>query len=248
MYMRVFFWRYTVKKLETFANYFSRSEKLLWSCSVLLILAAFLLFDRENYTTLAASLIGVTSLIFVAKANPFGQFLIVIFSLFYGYISYTFAYYGEMMTYLGMTLPMAVFSLITWMRNPYQGNHAEVTVNRLRRGEKPFLAVLAAAVTVLFYFILAYFHTANLLPSTVSVTTSFAAAYLTFRRSPWYAAWYAANDLVLVLLWTLASLEDTMYISVAVCFAAFFVNDLYGFINWRRIGARQRSGAGETVL
>ena len=101
------------------------------------------------------------------------------------------------------------------------------------------LAVLAAAVTLLFYFILAYFNTANLLPSTVSVTTSFGAAYLTFRRNPWYAAWYAANDLVLVVLWVLASTVNIMYISVTVCFAAFFANDLYGFINWRRIEARQ---------
>ena len=99
---------------------------------------------------------------------------------------------------------------------------------------------MSAGVTVLFYFILAYFHTANLVASTVSVTTSFTAAYLTFRRNPWYAAWYALNDLVLIVLWVLASLEDSMYISVAVCFVAFFVNDLYGFINWRRIEARQK--------
>lgn len=229
----------SMEQWKRLLRYFSRSEKLLWGGSVGLILAAFLLFDRENYLTLTASLIGVTALIFVAKANPFGQSLVIVFSVLYGIISYSFAYYGEMITYLGMTLPMAVFSLITWIRNPYQGNYAEVEVNHLRRGEGVFLAVLAAAVTLLFYFILAYFNTANLLPSTVSVTTSFGAAYLTFRRNPWYAAWYAANDLVLVVLWVLASTVNIMYISVTVCFAAFFANDLYGFINWRRIEARQ---------
>ena len=78
------------------------------------------MFDRENYLTLLASLIGVTSLIFNAKGNPFGQFLMVWFSLLYGVISFSFAYYGEMLTYLGMTMPMAVFSLISWLRNPYK--------------------------------------------------------------------------------------------------------------------------------
>jgi len=48
-------------------NYFSKSEIILWSSSVLLILFSFCLFDRENYLTLLASLIGVTSLIFNAK-------------------------------------------------------------------------------------------------------------------------------------------------------------------------------------
>ncbi len=42
----------------------------------------------------------------------------IIFSLLYGIISYTFSYYGEMITYLGMTMPMAVFALISWLRNP----------------------------------------------------------------------------------------------------------------------------------
>ena len=171
--------------VRRFAGYFTRSEKLLWALSVSFILVSFCIFDRESYMTLCASLIGVTSLIFNAKGNPFGQLLAVVFSLLYGGISYTFAYYGEMITYLGMTMPMAVFALIAWLRNPYNGNRAEVRVNAISRREAGWMCLGAAAVTAVFYFVLAYFHTANLLPSTVSVTTSFLAVYLTFRRSPW---------------------------------------------------------------
>ena len=64
-------------------NYFSKLELGLWLSSVGLILGSFCLFDRENYLTLLASLIGVTSLIFNAKGNPFGQLLMVLFSLLY---------------------------------------------------------------------------------------------------------------------------------------------------------------------
>ena len=102
-------------------QYFSGAERLLWGLSVVFIVGSFCAFDRENYLTLAASLIGVTSLIFNAKGNPIGQVLMVLFSLLYGIISYTFAYYGEMITYLGMTMPMAVFALISWLKNPYNG-------------------------------------------------------------------------------------------------------------------------------
>ena len=225
--------------LRRFAGYFTRSEKLLWALSVSFILVSFCIFDRESYMTLCASLIGVTSLIFNAKGNPFGQLLAVVFSLLYGGISYTFAYYGEMITYLGMTMPMAVFALIAWLRNPYNGNRAEVRVNAISRREAGWMCLGAAAVTAVFYFVLAYFHTANLLPSTVSVTTSFLAVYLTFRRSPYFALAYAANDLVLIVLWTLASAEDIRYISVVVCFAAFFANDIYGYISWQRMKLRQ---------
>lgn len=220
-------------------KYFTKTEILLWVSSVILILSSFLLFDRESYLTLTASLIGVTSLIFNAKGNPIGQLMMVIFSLLYGIISFRFEYYGEMITYLGMTMPMAVFALISWLRNPYKNNKAEVKVNFVSKQETVLMLIGAAVVTVTFYYILRHFETANLIPSTLSVTTSFIAVYLTFRRSPYFALAYASNDVVLIVLWIMASICHARYISVAVCFAVFLVNDIYGFISWRRMKTKQ---------
>ena len=225
-----------MKKLTA---YFSQGELALWSGSAGLILVSFLMFDRVNYMTLAASLIGVTSLIFNAKGNPIGQALMVVFSLLYGAISYTFSYFGEMITYLGMTGPMALFALVSWLRNPFQGNHAEVAVNRIGKWEYAGMSVLTVLVTLLFYCILDHFHTANMIPSTLSVTTTFIAVYLTFRRSPYFALAYAANDVVLIFLWILAARENISYLSVIICFVMFLVNDLYGFVSWRRMEKRQ---------
>ena len=222
-----------------FVNYFSKEERILWITSVFVIVVSFCAFDRVNYMTLCASLIGVTSLIFNAKGNPFGQFLMVLFSLLYGIISYTFAYYGEMITYLGMTMPMAVFALVSWLRNPYNGNKAEVKVNTISKKENVYMWIVTLLITVLFYFILNYFHTANIIPSTLSVTTSFLAVYLTFRRSPYFALAYATNDIVLIVLWILASMYDVRYISVVVCFVAFLANDIYGFVSWQKMKIRQ---------
>lgn len=230
-----------MKKIRDLTGYFSKGELILWCSSVTLIVISFLAFDRGNYLTLAASVTGATALILCAKGNPIGQALIVIFSIMYGIISYSFSYYGEMMTYLGMSAPMAVLALISWIKNPYEGNRAEVKVNSVGKGEITVMLVLAAAVTVIFYFILEFFGTANLITSTFSVTTSFIAVYLTFRRSPYYALAYASNDLVLIILWTYAAHFDSSYVSVAVCFVMFFVNDLYGFVNWLRMQRRQNS-------
>ena len=96
------------------------------------------------------------------------------------------------------------------------------------------------AVTFIFYFILRYFQTANIVPSTISVATSFLAVYLTFRRSAFFPLAYAANDIVLIGLWSLAAYENSSYISVIICFAAFLANDLYGYFRWRKMYIRQR--------
>ena len=124
-------------------KYFTKGEKLLWLFSSLAIIISFLIFDKENYLTLCASLIGAASLIFSAKGNPIGQFLMVIFSILYGIISYTFSYYGEMITYLGMTMPMSVFALISWLKNPYKGNRAQVKVNKISFRETVFMFLLS---------------------------------------------------------------------------------------------------------
>lgn len=227
-------------RLHNLKTYFTTFEKLLWGISVLLTVLSFLVFDRTNWLTLAASITGITSLIFAAKGNPLGPFLMIFFSLLYGYISLSFEYYGEMITYLGMTMPMSLFSLIAWLKNPYDKGGSEVSVNCIGPTESLLAGILTAIVTTVFYFILHHFGTANLLPSTVSVTTSFIAVYLTFRRSPYYALAYATNDIILIVLWILASLSSKVYISVTVCFAAFLVNDIYGFINWKKMEKRQK--------
>lgn len=220
-------------------NYFTKGELVLWTASVTAIIVSFLIFDRENFLTLIASLIGVTSLIFCAKGNPFGQILIIFFSIFYGIISFTFAYYGEMITYLGMTAPMAVISLVSWLKNPYNDNKSEVKVNRINLKDIAVMIILTAVVTFAFYHILNALNTSNMIVSTISVTTSFIAVYLTFRRSPFYAIGYALNDIVLIIMWTLASFADISYISVVVCFVIFLVNDIYGFISWTKMQKRQ---------
>ena len=145
-----------------------------------------------------------------------------------------------------MTLPMAVISIISWMRHPYDES-GEVKVNRL--SPKGFLGVflVSAAVTVAFYFILGAFNTTNLLVSTFSVATSFFSVFLTYLRSPWYAIGFVFNDIVIITLWVLAALEDPGAWSVVVCFGVFFINDLYGFINWRRMDRRQRAAIEEAL-
>lgn len=112
-------------------------------------------------------------------------------------------------------------------------------MNAIGGKEAALMWMGTAAVTGVFYFVLEYFDTANIVPSTISVTTSFAAVYLTFRRSPYFALAYAANDIVLILLWSLASISDSRYVSVSVCFAAFLANDIYGYFSWEKMKNRQ---------
>lgn len=217
----------------------SKFELGLWISSLILITISFVMGAKFDFLVLIASLIGATALIFVAKGDPLGQILTVVFALVYSIISYRFHYFGEMITYLGMTSPMAILAAIEWFKNPFEQGKAEVEIKKLSRKSCVILWILTLLVTVIFYFILKAFDTPNLFMSTVSITTSFLASALTFLRSPFYALAYAGNDVVLIVLWILASMVDASYIPMIVCFVIFLINDSYGFINWRRMKKRQ---------
>lgn len=225
--------------MKKILEYFTGLEKTLWISSLVIIVSSFCIFDRENYITLIASIIGATAIIIYSKGNPLGQFLMIIFCIIYAGISYSYAYYGELITYVFMTLPMAVISLVSWLKHPFNGNKAEVQIDRVGKKELALLGIVAIIVTIIFYFVLKIFGTANILPSTISITTSFIAVYLTFRRSSYFSVAYAVNDIVLIILWILASIEDIKYVSVVACFVVFFINDIYSFINLKRIENRQ---------
>jgi nicotinamide mononucleotide transporter len=212
----------------------SVKEWWLWSISMLIVTVSNLVGGSFDVLTLAATWVGITSLIFAAKGNVWAQFLMIAFSILYGIISFRFRYWGEMITYLGMTLPMAVWSAVTWLRNPSAGSKSEVAIRKLEKKHFLFLLVLSIVVTGAFYFILRWLETPNIVFSTLSVTTSFLAASLTMLRSSYYALGYAANDLVLIVLWGLAAAKDPVYIPVIINFMIFFMNDMYGFISWKK--------------
>ncbi|MBE6786904.1 MAG: nicotinamide mononucleotide transporter [Ruminococcaceae bacterium] len=223
-------------------SYFTKFELILWICSVAVVIVSYVGFSRTIDLAFFASLIGATSLILNAKGNPLGMGLMIFFCMIYGYISYTFSYYGEMITYLGMSWPMAIMAFVSWIRNPYKNKRSQVTISHVTKKDLAVIFICAVAVTVVLYFVLKFFGTANLLISTFSVLTSFIAAALTFKRSPYFALAYAINDIVLIVMWILATLKDTYYLSVVICFAMFLVNDSYSFINWKRMQRKQAKG------
>ncbi|MBQ9992884.1 MAG: nicotinamide mononucleotide transporter [Firmicutes bacterium] len=217
---------------------FTKFEWALWLISLAAIIGSFLWAGSNELMKVIASCIGVTSLIFIAKGHIFGQILMIAFSVLYGIISFHFRYYGEMITYMVLCVPIAVIALYTWIKHTGEGS-SEVEVAELSARQRFTVAVLTIAITIIFYFLLKWLDTANLIVSTVSIATSFLAAYLEVYRSAYYAVGYILNDIVLIVLWLLATIEDISYLPMMICFIMFLFNDIYGFVNWQRMKKRQ---------
>lgn len=213
---------------------FKKRDWILWIFSLILVVISNINISDGMVIIFIAAMVGVTSLIFAAKGNAWAQVLMIIFSILYGIISYSYRYWGEMITYLGMCMPMAIWSFVIWIKHPSKENRGEVEISKLTKKNIIYLIISMVVVTAFFYIILYKFNTPNIYMSTISVTTSFAAAALTMLRSSYYALAYAMNDIVLIILWIIASMENRMYVPMIINFLVFLINDLYGFVNWKK--------------
>ena len=213
-------------------------ERRLWIFSLVIVSLSYLFLPEKDYINLIVSLIGVTSLIFVAKGNVIGHIFGILFSVIYAFIATYYHYYGELITYACLNIPIEISIIYTWLKHPYQDTN-EVEIKTVQKKEWILLSIGTILITIIFYFILKYFNTTNLVFSTLSISTSFFASTLSFLRSPYYALGYCANDIMLIILWILASLENMAYFPMVICFIMFFVNDVYGYYNWKKIYRRQ---------
>lgn len=211
---------------------FTKFEWCLWIGSVIAITSAHFATGSSDWLSLAVSLVGVTSLIFAARGDPFAPVLFIAFAIMYAVKSYLVGYYGEMIIYLCMQLPVSILSLISWWKN--QNNNHQVSVGRISVKKVIVMLALDIAVTTLFYFLLKYLNTVNYVTGTVSVATSFAALFLMTLRIPQYALAFILNDLVMIVLWSVMLATDISHVSLVVCFSIFLINDTYTFLSWLR--------------
>jgi len=226
-----------VKYIVSSIKSLSLFEKILWAISAAVVLVSLASSPSPDALVICATLVGVTALIFTSRGDALGQMLIIVFSLLYAAVSFRFSYYGEVISYVFMTGGIALVSTVSWIRNPYA--EKQVRVGSVSPRRAILLLLATAAVTAAFYFILKLLGTASLLFSTISIATSFIASALTVLRSPLYAAAYCLNDIVLIILWAIASSADPVAIPMIICFSMFLINDIYGFINWKKIKKEQ---------
>ena len=136
--------------------------------------------------------------------------------------------------------PINIFTIISWLKNRSNENKDIVKVNKIEKKEYIILGIVSTLITFAFYFLLKSLNTSSLIISTLSLTDSFIASYLLFRRSSNYALVYIVNDIILIILWvTTIPSEGLKYLSIIVSFIIFLINDVYGLIMWKKREKKQ---------
>ena len=227
-----------MKKILKNWNWF---EIIFLVVSVVLITTCFVVGADKNWLSFVVSLIGVCGALFLAKGFVVAPYINATNAILYSILTYTQGFYGEMIVYLSILLPMNVFSIFAWFRNKKKENSVQVEINKVGAKEYICLAAIAAATTVAFYFVLKALNTNQLILSTFAFTTLAVATYLALRRSSFYAIFYMLNDVLLIVMWSITTANEGIgFLPTTLCFGLFLVNDVYGFVRWRLDEKKQK--------
>ncbi|MBO4228764.1 MAG: nicotinamide mononucleotide transporter [Clostridia bacterium] len=215
-------------------------EWVLWLLTVGPVVAVFLLVPDPDWLTLCSAVIGITSVLLIAKGWVLGEFLTAAFTGFYGAVAAFNGFYGEVISAFAITLPLSVLSIIAWIRHPFPESGEVEVGGRIPKKQIVLLLVMTPLIAVSFFFLLRSLGTVNAEIGTASVALNAAAAFMKIARNPYFPLVYGVNDLVLITLWVLASLSDSSNIPMVACFLGFLISDIYAWISWIQMKARQK--------
>ena len=176
----------------------------------------------------------------MAKGKNLGQIFGLIITILYSIVSFRNKFYGEVMIYLIIMLPMYIIGIFSWIKHRNKETDS-VEVNRISKKEWIIVATIFITIFVGIYYLLKAFNTNELIVSTISVLASLFATYLQIRRSRFSFSFYMINDIILMVLWGIPVISGNMILLPMVLNPIInFINDSYGFYNWKKLEKEQR--------
>ena len=218
----------------------SKFEKTLLFGNIIVVSTIGIFFKADLLTT-ACSIIGINTALLLAKGKNLGQLMGILITLLYSILSFKNKYYGEVLIYVFLMLPMFVVGTFSWIKHQNKKTNS-VEINNIKAKEWIIVSIIFIGVFIGIYYVLKAFNTNELIVSTASVLASLFAVYLQVRRSKYSFSFYIVNDIILFILWGTPVFKGNYTLIPMLLNPVFnFINDLYGFYYWRKTEKIQKN-------
>lgn len=210
----------------------------------LVILVTIGVVFKSSPLIITVNVISIIMMLFITKGSFVGTILQIFNAAFYAFISFQSAYYGEVICSVLITIPLTIFSAITWIKNRRKGS-AIIKVNKIKLKEWVIVLFSSLLTFVGVFFLLRAFNTANLVVSSVSLTLGIYANYLLMRRCEYNFVIYIINNLVCITLWMFLVVSDISYLPLVINYFMLLIYNTIGLINWLKLKKEVKNKKGE---
>ncbi len=217
----------------------TKLEKTLLYGSCIIVLIVGIIFKSDILTTLC-SIIDIIAMLLIAKGKNIGQLLGVLITVLYSIVSFKNGFYGEVIIYIFMMLPMYLIGIVSWIKHKNKETNS-VEINNIYKSEWLIVSIVSVIVFTGVYYLLKAFNTNELLVSTLSVLASLFGIYFQIRRSKYTFSFFIINDIILSVLWGIPIINGNFsLLPIFLDPVINFLNDTYGFYNWTRLEKKQK--------
>ena len=215
-------------------------EIILLITSPLVVFVVGIVFESD-VLTIITSIVGIICALLLAKGLVLGQVFGIAIVVLYSIVSFKNGFYGEMLIYLIIMLPMFIWGIVEWLKHK-DGETKGVKVNSIKWKEWLIVAICSIIVFIGSYLLLKALNTKELIVSTLSVVDNIFAVYLLARRSKYGFVSYIVNDLILIVLWGIPIIQgNLLLLAMLINPIMNLINDTYGVINWTKMQRKQKT-------
>jgi len=226
-------------KIKSFFKSLNVFEILLLTIGLTATIAVSIIF-KGNIFAIFTSVLGIISVVMTAKGNILGTILGILQCIAYSIISFKNAFYGEVIFYIAVLIPLNIIVLFQWLKNRSKEDKMIININRLKLQEILIALLASIFVFVGSFFLLKAFDTANLLLSTISISTCSLAIYFNLRREKLTFLVFIINNIIVISMWASSAIRgDLTVLPVIVCSTTNLASNIYGFINWTKLYKNQ---------
>jgi len=217
-----------------FLKHWNWKEISILCLGLISVVLAFVFGNERSVLAFITSIFSIVSTIFIAKGFVYAPAIDMIPSILYCFICFQEKFYGEIIVYLGVIVPMGIATIIKWFANRDDKYKEFVKINKMSK--KEYIIVVIVSIISLFcvYGLLYVLNTSQIIFNTFTLVLVAIAGYLTFRRSPYYSIAYILYDLVCLVMWilTISTMGSTYLPTIISCFIM-LLGDIYGLYWWR---------------
>ena len=196
--------------------------------------------SKSDILTTSCSIIDILAMLLIAKGKNIGQLLGILITVLYSIVSFKNGFYGEVIIYIFMMLPMYLIGIVSWIKHKNKETNS-VEINNIYKSEWIIVSIVSVIVFIGVYYLLKAFNTNELLVSTLSVLASLFGIFFQIRRSRYAFIFYIINDIILAILWGIPVINGEFSLLPIFLDPVFiFLNDMYGFYNWTRLEKKQK--------
>ena len=196
---------------------------------------------KDSPIALISGVTGIIGVVLCAKGKISTYFYATINVALYAWICFQNGLYGEVMLNAFYFIPMNIVGFMLW--NKKKDDDGNVEAKALTKKQLIILSVGLFVAIVLYYQLLKSLGgNLQLIDSITTVTSVMALLLQVLRYKEQWLIWILVN-LVSIVMWVMLLNTSEGSISMIVMWAAYLINSIYGYINWKKLNKKSELSA-----